>query len=1092
MKYPTRSRPATGDRPGGSPLGKAALRLLLPLLILLPGFRYPPAGSGAGYQLQVLEMDAGGVVLELRLIDYTLADREQDGLIYQTLAVAGLASMSRPGQPQLPGLGRLLGTLSGGVRQINILETESETREGVRLLPAPTLTFPDPDGPPVEIYAPDVGVYERDAFFPGALAEIGLAGWLREQPVAQVRLYPFQYNPVRRTLEVYRRLRVQVLFAPGLGPQAGAPAAHPDTPYEEMLRRELLNYPALPPLPPSSRPAGSSGVAAQTVGHALKIFIEEDGLYRVTYQDLTNTGFPLSGVDPRRLSLSNRGSPVAIQVFGEEDGVFDAGDWLEFYGQAPASEFTQRNVYWLTVGDVPGLRMAERDGRPGGSSSMPTAFYTTLHREENHEYWKYLPDGEGQDHWFWEQFPSAPYTQDFTFYLQNIATTQAEAHVRVSLYGRTSTDVNPDHHTQVRLNGTLIHEARWDGQVPFIHEAIIPQSLLKQGSNTLTIKEPGDTGASVDSLYVNWFEIGYWDTYVAENDQLYFSAPGVDRYTFVIDNFSTTAIQVYDISDPARASRLVNGVVEAQGRAYRVRVADDAPAEVRYLALTAGQKRSPAGLLLDTPTPSHWKSPDNGADYLIITHQAFTEAAARLAEFRAHQGLRVATAQISDVYDEFSGGLFDPAAIRDFLSYAYYHWRPPAPLYVLLVGDANYDYLDYLGTGNDNYVPTHLFESGLIGQTPTDNWFVCISGDDPLPDMFVGRLSVRTLSEANTVVDKILGYEPSPPPGDWRRKALFVADDEAGFETISDGLIAILPAGYTSQRIYATAYRQPYDPTPDILSAIDRGALIVNYIGHGSVTSWGSWPGGSIFNQNDIPNLNNSPRYPLLVTGNCSNGLFAHPTTRYALAEQFVDAQGRGGIAAWSPTGLGYASWHDTMAGSLYQAMFGEYMYQLGPATTAAKLEAFCRLGWREPIEIFTLLGDPALTLGIVQPRLGFSKVANTSDLQAGQFLTYTLSYTNNGNQSVQNLVLTEAYDPHTIFYSASPPPTTGENVWQFGSLPPGASDTINITVRVSEYVPPGTKLRNQALLSGDGLGTETAIVDTSVSQRTYLPLILK
>jgi uncharacterized repeat protein (TIGR01451 family) len=319
-----------------------------------------------------------------------------------------------------------------------------------------------------------------------------------------------------------------------------------------------------------------------------------------------------------------------------------------------------------------------------------------------------------------------------------------------------------------------------------------------------------------------------------------------------------------------------------------------------------------------------------------------------------------------------------------------------------------------------------------------------------------------------------------------------VADDDTSFEAISDGLIAILPAGYTSQRIYATLYRQPYDPTTDILKAIDRGVLIVNYIGHGSVTSWASWPGGTIFSQSDISKLNNGPRYPFVVTGNCLNGLFAHPTTRYALAETLVDVQGRGGIAAWSPTGLGYASWHDAMAESLYQAMFGEYMYQLGPATTAAKLEAFARLGWREPIEIFTLFGDPALTLGIVQPRLSLSKVANTSNVQAGQFLTYTLSYANNGNQLVENLVLTEAYDPHTIFYSAGPPPTAGENIWQFGSLPPGASGTIHITVQVLEDVPPGTKLRNQALLSGDGLGTEIAIVYTSVSQRTYLPLILK
>jgi uncharacterized repeat protein (TIGR01451 family) len=734
--------------------------------------------------------------------------------------------------------------------------------------------------------------------------------------------------------------------------------------------------------------------------------------------------------------------------------------------------------------------MEERDGTPTGAGSTPTSFYSTLHLEENHEYWKYLPNGEGQDHWFWERFPSAPHTSHYVFNLQNMAPIQADASVRVSLHGRTSTDVNPDHHTQILLNGTLIDEAWWDGQIPFIHQVTIPQQSLNAWGNTLTVSTPGDTGASVDSLYVNDFEIGYWDSYVAQNDQLVFATPGAGIYTFVISDFSHEAIDVYDISDPSRVVRLVNGVVEAEGGSYQVRVEDRASSEARYLALTAGQRRDPAGLLLNTP--SNWRSPENGADYLIITHEDFTGAMAPLADYRAGQGLRVATVQVNDVYDEFSGGVFDPRAIRDFLSYAYHHWAPPAPLYVLLVGDANYDYQGYLNTWNLNYVPTHLFESSLIGQTPTDNWFASVSGDDPLPDMFIGRLSVRTQSDANIVVDKILGYEVSPPEGNWKQKTLFVADNEASFETISDRLIAILPAGYTSQRIYATGYGQPYDPTPDIVAAMDGGVLIVNYMGHGSVTTWGYWPGGHIFLETDVFNLSNGPHYPLVVTGNCNNGLFAHPSTIHALAEEFVRAEGRGAIAAWSPTGLGYASWHESLAQELYETMFGDYVYQLGPATTAAKLEAFAQLGWRDPIEIFTLFGDPALALEIVQPRLSFSKTASVSHVKPGQTLTYTLTYANHGNEPGENVVLTETYDPHTLFDSASPAPTSGDNVWQIGTLPPDTSGTITVAVRVPDDVPIGTTLRNEALLSSDGLGTETATVYTSVGRGSFLPLIFK
>ncbi|MFQ5612634.1 MAG: C25 family cysteine peptidase [Anaerolineae bacterium] len=1058
--------------------------LLSLLLLLLSGFSPPPPASGVGYSLRVLEMDESGLVLEFRLLDFSLEERWHEGVVYQTVAVPGLTSLTGPGQPQLPGLGTLLGAPAAGVAEIRILETEVVRRDGLRLLPTPALAFDESGQNQIETFTLDADLYTSDAPFPGALAEVGLTGRLREQPVAQVRLYPFQYNPARQTLVIYRRLRVQVVFAPSPTRQADAPGSksRPATPYEQLLRGTLLNYAGLSQPPAQAVSQLTSQPIAQAPSPALKIFVEEDGLYQITYTDLQNAGFNLSGVDPRWLQLTVGGDDVPIYVSGEADGVFDPGDWLEFYGTAITTDFATRNVYWLTAGEGPGLRMAERDGAPTGIGSTPTTFFSTLHLEENHEYWQLLPNGEGQDHWFWERFPSAPHSSNFSFELKNVADLETGAFLRVRLHGRTTVAAqNPDHHTQIFLNGTLVDDAWWDGQVPFVHEIIVPQQLFQEGTNVLRVNAPGDTGAGVDSLYVNSIDIGYWDTYVAENDRLYFAAPAAGLQSFTAGGYSNSNIHLYDITDPLAVSRLVNGVVEPEGGAYRLRFEDNASTDGRYLALTAAQKRTPAGFQLDSP--SSWRSPNQGADYVIITHEDFAGAIAPLAGLRAGQGLRVATVQVTDIYDEFNDGVFDPQAIRDFLSYAYHNWTPPAPLYVLLVGDANYDYLDHLNTGAQNFVPTHLFESALIGQTPSDNWFVSVSGDDPLPDMFIGRLSVRTSEQATTVVNKILAYEQDPTPQAWQQTALFVADDEASFETISDDLIAALPANYTPQRIYAGSYPQPYDPTADILASIDQGTLIVNYIGHGSVTGWGSWPGGDIFHKDDIFNAANAPRYPLLVTGNCNNGLFAHPTAPYALAEQFLWAAGRGGIAAWSPTGLGFLSWHDSMVRELYQAIFRDYLYQLGPATTAAKIAAFGQLGWTEPVEIFTLFGDPALALAVVQPRLSLEKEATVSHVQAGESLTYLLTYANQGNYQAENVVLTEVYDPRTAFNSASPAPTGGDNVWQIGSLPAGVSQTVLVTVGVSETITAGVSLANQATLSGDALRGQTAMAHTVVGQ---------
>ena len=101
--------------------------------------------------------------------------------------------------------------------------------------------------------------------------------------------------------------------------------------------------------------------------------------------------------------------------------------------------------------------------------------------------------------------------------------------------------------------------------------------------------------------------------------------------------------------------------------------------------------------------------------------------------------MRVKAVSVEDIYDELNDGLLDPRAIQDFLKYAYESWEPPAPTYVLLVGDANTDYRDYFGAGKRSQVPVHLSVTSL-GLTPDDNWYVSIQGEGVLPEMLIGRI----------------------------------------------------------------------------------------------------------------------------------------------------------------------------------------------------------------------------------------------------------------------------------------------------------------------------------------------------------------
>jgi hypothetical protein len=184
---------------------------------------------------------------------------------------------------------------------------------------------------------------------------------------------------------------------------------------------------------------------------------------------MRSAGFDPVGIDPRTLWLGNQGHEVAIYVAGEDDSVLDENDYVEFYGQAMAGPFTARNAYWLVAGQGPGRRMASRQVHPA-TAPTATSFWRAVHFEEDHVYWQNPSPGTTFDHWFWQGYLQAPATTAVTFSLVPPAPESAQAILRVSLQGRSDDlAVSPNHHTRIALNGTLVGDAYWDGQVTFQH-----------------------------------------------------------------------------------------------------------------------------------------------------------------------------------------------------------------------------------------------------------------------------------------------------------------------------------------------------------------------------------------------------------------------------------------------------------------------------------------------------------------------------------------------------------------------------------------------------------------------------------------------
>ena len=945
------------------------------LLCLFP--RHARASDSHG--MRILQSDIRGIILDLEVPFYTVDSIKVDGQTYERVSITGYGLSTTTGEPELPQRGLLLGVPPDAEVRLVVLGTESSVAGSFKLSPVPQRSIEplDPDhellGVPhseVELVKNQV-IYTTNAFFPSTVAEIGGSGYLRDQRYVQVLVHPVQYNPVTGELKHHHYVKLQVSFSYPQGPLPLVPGRAEISAFEAVLQNSILNYEIAKPWRARPQPhVQSMGDSFDYLSQpTYKVSVDQDAIYQLTYSDLLNAGVPQGGLDeltPRTFQLFNMGSEVAIYVEGEDDESFDPGDYILFYGQQMNTKYTNTNVYWLTYGKATGLRMPDKDSTPLGAT-VPTEFKATAHVEEDHIYWSFVPVGEDRWVWEWVFASGGCASATFTTTLSNIAVDSLTATVRATFIA----GFDSDHHTEVYLNDHLdpIEDAIWNGQTMHQTDVDIPQSYLNEGINTIKLKVCDDLGVGYDGVYFNWFEIDYHDTYATETDSLRFSGDEADTWEYHISGFTTSDIEVFNITDPISVSHIISAVVEPSS-SYILKFEDTITDKTEYLALTTAQRLSPLSIV--QYTSSDLRSTSNGADYIIIRHSDFSTDIVPLASRRAAQGPRTMVVDVQDVYDEFNYGVFDPEAIHDFLAYAYTSWVAPAPSYVLLVGDGSLDFKDNLGTGELNYIPPYLANvDPFWDETATDNRYVTVSGDDILPDMFIGRLPVQTSAQASTMVNKILNYEQNPPGGDWNKSVLFLADnaDAAGdFATLSDDIADnYLPSSYTPQKVYY----QITHPTVGgvraaLFDAINEGRLLTNYIGHGAGRLWAH---EGLFKVEDIASLNNDGKLPMMLPMTCMEGFFHYPDFP-CVGESIVRAEGKGAIASWSPTGFGLAAGHHYLNQGFFTAVFTDNIAEIGTATYLGKLKLYTETGgeaspFRDLMDTYVLFGDPFMKLNL-------------------------------------------------------------------------------------------------------------------------------
>jgi hypothetical protein len=333
--------------------------------------------------------------------------------------------------------------------------------------------------------------------------------------------------------------------------------------------------------------------------------------------------------------------------------------------------------------------------------------------------------------------------------------------------------------------------------------------------------------------------------------------------------------------------------------------------------------------------------------------------------------------------------------------YAYWNWsglsRPLS--YVLMAGDASYDFKDYYNYGLFNLVPTWEgdYDSETETQLVNDDFFVLMDGvGDKLVDVCLGRITFQTMAEANSIVNgKIVPYVNSPTHGIWRNKAIMVADDNTicgseeilSYDHITQTELVTnqhLPRVLDPHKIYLTEFR--YDTLScfktqaksAFVSDFSDGALIVNYIGHGS---WNQLAHEQVFQIRDVASLSNNGRLALFFAGSCKVAKFDEPFEE-GLGEALLKSSQAGAVASVSATGLVYGWPNFNFNSNYYDVMFPEgnidSVVSVGIALTATKNLLSSSYGDTMNSKRYVLMGDPALVLAA--PELSVALDAAAAD----------------------------------------------------------------------------------------------------------------
>lgn len=795
----------------------------------------------------------------------------------------------------------------------------------------------------------------------------------------------------------------------------------------------------------SSQNFRSGSTSPMNEGKWYKIGVTSTGIQKLNKSFFSNNNINISGVNPKNIrvfgypegmlpenignSIPNSLTEIASFFEGESDNEFNDNDYLLFFAKAANGwEFNSTNktykhekhlysdtaYYLINTGSIPALRIATSPiiTAPANISSSSYDFHA-FHEEDLTNLIK-----TGKD-WFGEYFDNK-LKQNFQFSIPERSTGE-KVHFETSMAIRST--LAPNNNVYFRANGINVHNRLNISNVNTSYTSnyaviINDADSFDLSNNTLDFQIEYEQPVNGAVAWLDFIEIKAKCKLNFNNTSFIFSdvsTIGAGNITeFSLSN-TTSSTQIWDITNPYSPLE-INKLFSSNISSFK----SNTDSLKTFIAFNSNITKTP---FYSTSVNNQNLTGLTDIDYIILTPKEFVSQSNKLANFhQQHSGLTTAVVELNQVYNEFSGGTPDIAAIRNFCKYLYDNASSTSTQlkYLLLMGDGSYD-PKYRKFNNVDFIPTFQSNSSIspTASFTSDDYFGMLDDANGIysagsaVDIGIGRFPARNSSDATGFVNKVIHYancqttqivspssniQTKKTYNDWKNKMLFVADDGSNSDGYTSAHLSQTEmiinslldedSTFNVNKVYLDAYvkestagggRYP-DVNREIKEAMSEGAFFVSYIGHGGEVGWAD---ERVLTIENINAWNNIDGLPLFLTATCEFSRFDDPE-RTAAGELVILNPNGGAIAMLTTTRLVYGGLSNNIGFSInfFEKALNEYngeMPRLGDVVRLTK--GVSPLGSNYNNRKFALLGDPALKLAYPKYSVETTKINDVSIL---------------------------------------------------------------------------------------------------------------